>query len=109
MEFFISIMDGSRKHLKFYKSGALPLLLDILIELLCITAEQVSQWDDNLEEYVAHEDRALGNNISVRNTAKCLVDSVSLILGRLNTCEYLISTILPKFFESCKQESSRWK
>ena len=115
MQFFISMMDGDRKLYKsFYKSGALPLLLEMSVELLCITPEQVSQWKDNPEEYVAHEDEStVGNNVSVRNTAKCLVDSVSLIFGRLNACEHLINTMLPKIIGSdtsrTRQGNSEWK
>ena len=115
MQFFITMMDGDRKLYKsFYKSGALPLFLETSVELLCITPEQVFQWKDNPEEYVAHEDEStVGNSISVRNTAKCLVDSVSLIFGRLNACEYLISTMLPKIIGGdtlrTRQANFEWK
>jgi hypothetical protein len=109
MQFFISMMDGDRKVFKrFYKSGALPLLLDILVEILCITSDQVAQWDDSPDEYVSHEDEStVGNSVSVRNTAKSLVDSIALIFGRFSTCEHLINNQLPKVIEASERSHSQ--
>ena len=108
MTSFITILDrGSCR--AFLKSEAVPLLLDITVEFMCITDAQIFDWEARPENYVAHEDElVVGNNFSIRNDAKSLIDALAERNGRTSTLAVLLKR-LQLSGEASTASSIQWK